>query len=235
MSLNTHSLDLESTSSQYAWKDNPTNLDLTGDMTIELWCKPETLVAGRMTLVDMSFDAETEAENILFRVSSNSSGKIEWFHENSAGTNNIATSTAVQLANATWAHIAMVRDTANNVIKLYKNGAFVEDIAYTNEATGGSNADFSIGRNPVGEYWDGLIDEVRIWSDIRTAGEILANWKKDVTGQASLVGYWKLNNAYTDATGTNNLTAVNTPTFSTDVPFSIYEAVSNASFLLNFA
>jgi hypothetical protein len=68
---------------------------------------------------------------------------------------------------------------------------------------------------------DGLMDEVRVWNDVRTAQEISDNYEKEISGgSANLQGYWKLNNNYTDETSNgNDLTASGSPVFSTDVPF----------------
>lgn len=234
MAANTRSLDLEAGSSQYAWKDEPTGLDLTGDMTLEFWIKPETLTNDQwyITMVNDA-DLETETDNLLFSIRANSTGVLTWMHESGAGVNNVAARGAADLSIGAWTHVACVRDsTAKNII-FYINGSSVETVAYTNNATGGANADFVIGALLAGGgnvYADGLFDEVRVWNDIRTAQEILDNYQADVTGQSGLVGYWKLNNDYTDATGSNNLTAVGSPVFSTDVPFANYTEAINRSY-----
>jgi len=71
------------------------------------------------------------------------------------------------------------------------------------------------------KFFDGLIDEVRVWNDIRSDAEVDDNKLTELVGnEAGLAGYWKLNNDYLDETSNNNdLTAVAAPVFSTDVPF----------------
>lgn len=165
-------VDLEDASSQYLWKDDPTGLDLTGDVALSFFVTPESIAAGRATIVDMSFNGENEADNILFRASSNSSGKLEWFHEYSTGSNEIKESTAVHLFAGVRTHVCLQRDTANKVIKVYVNGRFVENISYTNQATGGSNGDLWIGRNAAGEYFDGVVDDLAIFSRLLSPAEV---------------------------------------------------------------
>lgn len=80
-------------------------------------------------------------------------------------------------------------------------------------------ADFnSTARN----FYNGLIDEVRVWNIQRTQTDM--NNNKDAYISAStpgLQGWWKLNNAYTDATAnSNDLAGSNSPTFTTSIPFS---------------
>ena len=72
-------------------------------------------------------------------------------------------------------------------------------------------------------FLDGLIDDIRVWNDVRSTSEFLNNNNKVLVGtESNLVGYWKLDGDYTDAqtSGLNDLTASGSPVFSTDVPFS---------------
>ena len=130
----------------------------------------------------------------------------------------------------TWAHAAVSVDVSlGESASFYKNGSPVAETLDTdNNATSIDDnvSDFAIGArestSTYGNFFDGLVDEVRVWNDIRSAAEILANYNKELTGsEAGLVGYWKLNNDYTDSqsSGNNDLTATGSPVFSTDVPF----------------
>ena len=75
---------------------------------------------------------------------------------------------------------------------------------------------------------DGVMDDIRIWDDIRTQGEIQANDDTQLNGnEANLVAYWMLNNnsedkgEITDPAGSDSedATLVNSPVYDTDVPF----------------
>ena len=89
-----------------------------------------------------------------------------------------------------------------------------------------SAAPFEIGHyqelDSEGDSFDGLMDDVRVWNVARTAEEIADNMHKELTGtEPGLVGYWRLNGDFADASGNgNDLTPVNGPGFSNDVPFS---------------
>ncbi|MCD4790280.1 MAG: LamG domain-containing protein, partial [Bacteroidales bacterium] len=62
-----------------------------------------------------------------------------------------------------------------------------------------SASDLDIGRLEGQEEFDGKIDEVRLWSDVRIATEIRANMYKELAGtETGLVAYYKLN----ETTGT---------------------------------
>ncbi len=77
------------------------------------------------------------------------------------------------------------------------------------------------GASAVGNFFDGKVDDVRIWANTQTVDQIAANNVAQLSGgEGGLAAYWKLNSAATDSTANaNNLTLVNTPTYSTDVPF----------------
>lgn len=229
MAANSHSLDLERASLQYAWKDEPTGLDLTGDMTMECYIKTETLDASDFLILHAGdLSSETEANNQLYGIWLAADGKINTGHESGTGTNNNVVTGSAYVTNGAWIHIAIARDTTAKNYLIYTDGILRETLAYTNNPTGGSTADFQVGvalDTGGNVYYDGLIDEVRVWNTLRDATQISANYQADVTGQSGLVGYWKLNNDYVDVTGNNDLTASGSPVFSTDVPFANYAEV----------
>lgn len=70
-------------------------------------------------------------------------------------------------------------------------------------------------------FYDGLIDEVRLFSIVRSAAEFSAGVNTQILApQAGLNAYYKLNGDYTDSSGnTNTLTATGSPVFSSDVPY----------------
>lgn len=70
----------------------------------------------------------------------------------------------------TWTHVAVTYDGAT--LRMFVNGVQVRSSAATGAAVATSGA-LRIGGNSVwGEYFRGLIDEVRIYSRALLAGEI---------------------------------------------------------------
>ncbi len=104
-----------------------------------------------------------------------------------------------------WVHVAVTFDDASNTMTLYKNGIVV----YTNTGVIWSMVaepmyiGAQTGTGPTyapNNFFDGTIDEVRIWSDVRTQAEIQASMNKELAGnEAYLVSYYSM----TDATGTS--------------------------------
>ena len=111
-----------------------------------------------------------------------------------------------------WTHIAITYDsdsTANDPI-IYIDGSSVtitESTTPSGTRVTDVTSDLLIGNNSaISENTDGLIDDVRLWSDTRTSGEISSNKDSELVGnETGLVSYWKLN----DGSGTtvDDLTA----------------------------
>jgi len=235
---NINSLDLELGSSQQLEITDAaqTGLDITGDLTIECWIKPESTTAEH-TFVGKWEDGTGDYRCYLFRYVHGVT-QLQ-FAVSSDGTTGNTTSGVVTYAISagTWYHVAAVYDASAGEVDFYVNGAHQGSTA-TGMKTSIADTGAVVGigcKNATGtptHFYDGLIDEVRIWAEERSAANILANYKKELTGsETNLKAYWKLNGNYLDQTANNNdLTAINTPVFSTDVPFNDM----GGSFLLNF-
>ena len=232
---NTHSLDLEASSSQYASiaDGSQTGLDITSSLTIECFVKFESLPAanGYMTLVS-KYDQGTSNQSyfLAYRNDIGGGGPIGlFFRKSSNGSNGTAGSVHINWSPtlSTWYHVAAVYDDVAGTAELFIDTASIGSDSVDTLGSGiyNGNADFMIGAvknsgTPT-LFFDGLIDEVRVWNDVRTPTEIADNYDTELVGNESgLVGYWKLNNNYLDETSNNNdLTASGSPVFSTDVPF----------------
>ncbi len=225
---NTHSVDLESGSSQYlSISDaNQTGLKMSGSFTMEMWVKFESVPTTT------SFALAGKSDQNL----GSNFGYITFIHNNS-GTLRFLTYLAPSAgggtaygrdwtpATDTWYHIAITWDAPGTTLRYYVDGSQVGSDITTAESslyTGGT-APFTIGMNGDGTSnpFDGLIDDVRVFNRALSAGEIAANFNKELDGNESgLVGYWRLNNSLLDETsGNNDLTNNNSATFSTNIPF----------------
>ncbi|WCJ60887.1 FG-GAP-like repeat-containing protein [Fontisphaera persica] len=119
-----------------------------------------------------------------------------------------------------WYHVAFVFDDAANTQVLYLDGNVVASGTVTASTTYDSHplllgADFQ--NENVTDFLVGKLDEVRLWSVARTAGEIAADRLRRLNGdEAGLVGFWRLNEGTglmtADATANGNHgTLVNNP------------------------
>ena len=100
-----------------------------------------------------------------------------------------------QVMNANqWHHVAAVVD--NGTITLYVDGQPSATHSFTGNISHASDLPNHIGGSPGfgGRNFNGVIDEVRIWSSARTQAELLDNSIVDLTGnEENLVAYFPMN------------------------------------------
>lgn len=231
---NTHSLDLESGSSQYAsiTDASQTGLDLTGDFTLEAWVNFESTPSSGnlMTIISKSLNTGNQRgyEFHLFNDSGTLKYQVNIDQDGDGVTRDVVRWTNTP-STGTWYHLALTCDISAATATTFE--LFIDSASQGNGTAVTSGNCASIYNNTTAfivgaygtpsQYFDGKIDETRVWSDIRTSGEISANYQKELVGdEAGLVAYYKLNNDYTDSqtSGNNDLTASGSPVFSTDVP-----------------
>ncbi|MGH2272852.1 LamG-like jellyroll fold domain-containing protein [Anaerohalosphaeraceae bacterium U12dextr] len=90
-----------------------------------------------------------------------------------------------------WHHVGITYNRLTNAATLYVDGI------YANSATRNAEActkPFYVGRQKTGNYWDGAIDDVRIYGRVLSAQEV-----KELAGDV-MVGYWTLDNSADDST-----------------------------------
>ena len=206
------------------------HLDLIRDYTIEMWIRMSaTPTAGQ-----------------IFHLASNYLGSgnkgYRFYLQNDAGTQRIKlgfhNGGAVNIEQVdwtpsatTWYHLAVTRDMVSGDVKFYVDG--VQQGTTQSGPTGvndSSDQDFQIGRvmDPgASHHFDGQIDEVRVWDDVRDVGEISNFRSEQIPRQANLVGYWRLNDTYLDSSGNGyTLTPVGAVNFPAGVapPFTTFTA-----------
>lgn len=130
----------------------------------------------------------------------------------------------------TWYHVAGTYD--GDSILVYINGVRQSALYMPTGMVPGLAHPLRIGRlsDPVQSqtrYWNGQIDEVRVWNRALTATEILDRYDHhlDAAQETGLVGYWRLNEA--SGTGVidqtvngNNGTLAGSTWNTTQVPFN---------------
>jgi hypothetical protein len=222
---NTNSLMLDIASSQYV-EYGGTFGDFTvagTQLTIEQWVK-HTTSTGTMTYQNApnAWRAFRAADNTLrIRVDNGAGGydEVGWNVNPPVGV---------------WQHYAWTWDgsltVATGSLKFYVNG--VDQGAPPNlinvnniVGLGAVTAAFDFGAvNSLGytDFFDGLSDEMRIWTTVRTQGEIDVAYNREIDPTTpGLRNYYQWNGGvFTDVAGGLNLGGVNGASFSTDVPFA---------------
>lgn len=99
------------------------------------------------------------------------------------------------LSSGTWHHLAGVYTSAGNLLKLYVNGSLVNSGTPSVTVATSAMNNIMIGRrNDSINYFQGSIDEVRVWSDERTSTEIANNKNVELCLPApNLEAYYQFN------------------------------------------
>lgn len=112
-------------------------------------------------------------------------------------TAGVAQSTAVNLADGIWHHVAVsFQSGVTNGTIIYVDGLPVLTTTMTVSSQSKSFGIANGSMDSFGQYFTGIIDESRVWNVIRSQAQIQANMNNQLVGnEAGLVGYWKFNEA----------------------------------------
>ncbi|MEQ8777003.1 MAG: LamG-like jellyroll fold domain-containing protein [Marinoscillum sp.] len=212
------------TNKAYAIPTN-SNLEISGDITLEAWLRPNA--------------PQTNIGNVLMKGSYGyafgimNDGTIAFWQSGSQNSGPESTASIVQ-DGVTWTHVAIVNQGGVGTT-FYING-----VAVGSNATGGSfqtqAGDLYIGRQGAGcncNFFNGLIDELRVWNDVRTAGEISANYDQVVSEtEQGLAAYYRFNEGsgttiYDEVTETAYTPSVNA------ISWNAENALSGASYFVD--
>jgi RHS repeat-associated protein len=149
-----------SSASTYVEVNDP--FPLGNALTVEAWVKPTTAATGYVAGKGTAYQVGTKAQL-----------GVNPFASVGAKT---STTVTPQLPLNTWSHLAMTWDQATATMKVYANGVLAQTItsASTPATTTGL---LRIGAMGTG-FFDGIIDEVKIYRTVRTQAEIATD--KDV-------------------------------------------------------
>jgi len=227
--------------------DAQRGLDISGSITIELWVKPESLpqeneiwplaakweyapIANRSYTL-LYWGKDGDADYLRFQVSDD--GTTESGHTAHHDY------TVGDLPTDAWTHLAVSYDAESGDGAWYVNGNAVAAFRWDVKSIYDSSSPFLVGHAQGVDYYDGLIDEVRVWSGARSADEIKSDYARELYGvETGLAGYWKMNEfsdgsmsvTRLDATENgNDLENHNTVASLEDTPFPASEEPDNVS------
>jgi glucose/arabinose dehydrogenase/fibronectin type 3 domain-containing protein len=141
------------------------SLNLTSGMTLAAWIKPTVNQSGWVTIVQKQTDAyalnASNGAGALFPGggTTTSSG---WQYVSASSANPINV----------WTHVAVTYD--GSTVRLYVNGTQVASQAGLGTIQTTTSPLWIGGNNPYGEYFVGVIDDVRVYNRALNAAEIIA-------------------------------------------------------------
>jgi len=217
---NTYSIDIERSSSQYLYTDSDLGINFSGNVTLECWFNTEANDGYNKVCMSLA-DAETDVVYAMYHDSEYVTFKREKLGVGSTVTQYLGNPPA-----GTWWHLVGTYDgTSLRLYRALQSGAHTLVAGPT--AASGSGSSGGVDRFKIGgtdttadTFWDGFLDDIRVWSSVRTIDEMDADFEEELCGnETGLVGYWKLNNTLLDEVSTNDLTNSGSAVFSATVPF----------------
>ncbi|MBN2238842.1 MAG: hypothetical protein JW712_03635 [Dehalococcoidales bacterium] len=172
-----YALDLDGTD-DYVRIDDADALDLTGNFTVECWFKADTIgSAGTIRGLISKYHTSGSKGFVLRLIGS----------ELNIGP---YSTSGLGLVPGRWYHAAFVHNAVSDDFSLYVNG--VSQVLTGTLYTLLSNSDpVRIGSDYSGRYFDGQIDEVRLWTTARTESQLRENMFGELSGnETGLVAYY---------------------------------------------
>ncbi|TXC81599.1 LamG-like jellyroll fold domain-containing protein, partial [Luteibaculum oceani] len=202
----------------------------SGDFTLEAWIYPHS--GGSRTIFSKGHGSGgTNPDVYIFQYQSNrlalylgnTSSGGQWQYSNSTFSTN------------QWTHVAVSYDYSNGQATFYINGQADGTKTFTNAPTyAGDQNSLFIGKQGYGcncNYFDGVIDEVRIWNKQKSATEIASEFQETLSGSESgLVAYFPFSE--NSGTTTRSIQALISDAVLTNmVPGDDWVAASNENYL----
>lgn len=139
------------------------------NLTVELWFKRNGWGSSFARLIDKSY-LDFEINRI------GTTNNIEF------GCSNSWISSSTTINDATWYHVAGVRNGSSGY--LYLNGNIDKTGSFNTGILSGTTS-LLLGKNVLNsaEFFNGTVDEVRVWNYARSSGQINSNYNVDMRGQ----------------------------------------------------
>ena len=150
------------------------SLNLTTGMTLSAWIRPTAAQGGWRTIIQRQADAyflhASNGDPLHPAGGGTFGGNVEFVGGPTANPLN------------TWTHLALSYDLAT--LRLYVNGTQVATHAATGSIQTNTNPLWMGGNTPYGEYFQGLIDEARVYKRALTPAEIQTDMNTPVSPAA---------------------------------------------------
>ena len=173
----------------------PTPLGLTPIMSISIWAKMTGTFAGHKALFTNDQSGGPLRNWTLILVYN----QLTFQLFNTNGDFNVVTDPGVsRIQDGNWHHVMATYDGTTDAdgMKLWVDGSVVQTQTTTSTGIRNSAASPFIGGagwNGLSWNWDGYLDEVSTWLEVKVPDDVSDNnIPIDLTGKSNLVGWWKM-------------------------------------------
>ena len=176
--------NFEPGSSRYQYAADNAPLSITGSATLTAWIKPTSVTASTLFDIVGKFDGSNESY-----LMAQFGDEIRCYIDSA---DNYATTDAANLATATLYHVACSYNASTATVTIYINGAISASTVTGTipSSIGDDTGVFAIGAEDINNtpknFYDGIIDEIRVYSRALSSADIrqLADFAPGP------VGYW---------------------------------------------
>ena len=177
--VGTYSLDLNGTS-QYAEVPDGASLDITNQITLAAWIKPETFSADPQGLINKAINGTGAAGTDGFELTLSSTGSTwpqkVFFRINQAtsgDTYRVNSTTSYPIDGSTWMHVAATFDGTD--LKLYINGQLEGTVPAAGQTIAANSLPLTLGAQDgatPGRFYMGWMDDARVYNRALSASEV---------------------------------------------------------------
>ncbi len=197
------------------------------DFTIEYWIKTtQTGTSGGNWYNGIGIvDAEVGGSTNDFGTSLSGS-KLAF----GTGNSDYTIFSNASINDGSWKHIAVTRTKSTGAIAIYINGVLDQTGISSNRASLSAASYLRIGGMQTGvNYFNGALDDIRVWYVVRTQAQIAANMNQELNGnEAGLIAYFKCNQGVAGKTNTG-ITTLFDETVIFDSPMNNFALTSTTS------
>lgn len=174
------------------------NLNISGnEMTIEFWIKRDKNSEGVQAIATNKTQISSNGYGV-YMINGGEEARIQ-FTPTDFGSRHVTSNTGIRAGE--WTHVSAVYNDGNT--QLYINGKLDVENINSSRSIGSTSNELTLGSNVEnnGQFFQGEIDELRIWNKRRTLSEVESDFNKILWGdEDGLVGYWRF-----DATEQSNV------------------------------
>ena len=181
------------------------NLSTVTDFTYEAWVR----VRANQSWARILDFGNSAGFNTFLTTSQSGTGQPRFVINNGTGERQLTGPNALPLNS--WTHIAVTLSAGTNTATMYINGAQIAQNTNfnLNPSSLGITTNNWIGRSQYNDpYFNGALDEVRMWSVARSQAQIQSSMHSELNAQAGLIAVYHFNQGV--AGGNNSSPAVNT-------------------------
>jgi len=155
---------------QYVRVTDTNSLRLTQSFTLSAWVQPSASLATFKAVIYKdggSNGAPYSLYGVIASFGCTAGGYTGIVTVNGASGPQYSACSSLPLQTGVWTHIAVTYDNATAQLKLYRMGVLVSTVSasgYMEPSTVTTPLDLRIGGSEFGENWQGLIDEVRVYT-----------------------------------------------------------------------